>query len=487
MQWKIANSKYKDVQSAILSGKQFELYADGKRLIPDDIRPVADKKELTIEPFDPEHMGLGRKSVATGRRKKNEKDNLDLFETGFQKASGLKLDKKPIKAEAGHKKEVPSFSEPVVVLEGDGTLSEWEQALLDRNYSVSPSVSNARSSTLRSHSLPRTVPSVIPSSKRMLGTSARTAALFRAMQAGQQLCADSETNKAWEIETYSAFKSSNVRWWPEERVGTGRDKSFRILGSCDFTPTEALADGFSTGSRGATFAATASEAHALKALANDSSEDDLPDIALLSSKASMAHSMPRSSLALPEPTFSPPRLPSAMSSLPSGARGQRQAGPRSHMAHIKSANGNNTIITIDDSDTEVAAMEKDPKLNASKGSPKNIIENVASHAKPAPQASPEVVSIGDSFDEDLDSSLWLAVDLASVAPKAAAMSSAGEQVRPGSPQLQSIVSVSSDPVTCLYPRTADIVITEPRSSCLRSTERSVCHAVGRLPDCRAQA
>lgn len=445
-QWRIANSKYKDVQNAILSGKQFELYADCQRLVPADIRPAADKKELVIEPFDPEHMGLSRKPVATGRRKRIEDDNLDLFETGFQKANGAKIDSKPLKSAAKLKKEIPK--EPVAPMEGDGLLNEREMQQIHKRLSVRPSTANASPLALRSQPLPRKVPSPMLASKRLLGTSARTASLFRAMQAGQELCADSDKNKAWEIQTYSSFKSSNVRWWPENRVGTGRDRSFRTLGSVVASPKSSIdtQDGLAPGPSPLPAPSAATLPVKQDDESMDSSEDELPDISIISSKAS------RGSPQGPSPASAVQQVNKSQ------VTGDTQSAPKrdvldtgkvttsdreatllkSQMTIGKSAAADQTIITIDDSDDD---DEQPLRSKAGLQSHRKSVQMPVATNTHRPAAATEVeMELDDSFDDDLDSSLWLAVDLARPADKVSAAPATDEGHLPLSPKLPVIVS-----------------------------------------------
>jgi len=54
---------------------------DNKRLVPDDIKPAPRKEVIQIEPFDAEKLTVGSKrKSATGKRKRDEEDNLDLFD-----------------------------------------------------------------------------------------------------------------------------------------------------------------------------------------------------------------------------------------------------------------------------------------------------------------------------------------------------------------------------------------------------------------------
>lgn len=414
--------------------------------MPADIRPAADKKELVIEPFDPEHMGLSGKPVATGRRKRNENDNLDLFETGFQKANGAKIDSKPLKSAAKRKKEI--LTEPVAPFEGEGLLNEREKQEIHKRLSVRPSTANASPLTLRSQPLPRKVPSPILASKRMLGTSARTASLFRAMQAGQELCADSDKNKAWEIQTYSSFKSSNVRWWPENRVGTGRDRSFRTLGSVVASTKSSIdnAGELATGP----WPLPAHSAATLPLIQDDegmdSSEAELPDISVISSKASKGSpQVPSPANAVQQVNKS--RVRGDTQSAPKRdvpetgnvATSAREATlPKSQMTIGKSAAADQTIITIDDSDDD---DEQPLRSKAGLQSQRQSVQMpVAANANRPAAATDLEMELDDSFDDDLDSSLWLAVDLARPADKVSAAPATDEGHLPLSPKLPVIVS-----------------------------------------------
>ena len=243
-QWQKANEDYKSIQNAIVCGKQFELYADGQRLVPADIKPVADKRTIEVEPFAPEMMGLGhRRTSGTGKRKRGEADDLDLFESGFQTAGGRQpkaSKQKAVPYRSAFKSEEDEVEEIFKLSpEDNGRLSKEETFELDR-FSRKPSIQAAQPARTRTASLATNFvsTSIISSSstnngvlrtgsRRSIGSSSRIFSLLSIFRAGQEMSADSKIYKAWENITYPAFKNSSVEWWPDEKAGSGRDRSFR--------------------------------------------------------------------------------------------------------------------------------------------------------------------------------------------------------------------------------------------------------------------
>lgn len=418
------------MQNAILSGKQFELYADCERLIPSDIRPVADKKELVIEPFDPEHMGLGRKSVATGRRKRDEADNIDIFEAGFQKASGGKIDSKAVKVQVKAKRDVSS--EPVAILEEPGFLTAAERENTNMKGSALLSIEGTLPTRLRQHPLPRKVPPVAPVSKRMMGTSARSALLYDALRAGQELCADSDKHKAWEIQTYSIFRCSNVVWWREAKVGSGRDKSYRQLGPATQTleqPSISVPDSRAPVSSGK---APVGSVAMSDSQYDDDSDDDLPDLPSLGyGKATSVPSVSIRSTSLKGQRSgqASSRASEAVAISPERRHQDSEAGKAK-----LSAETDYTVISIDDSDDESGVLISPLKTKKSV---------TAANTRQARKPSQASMDLEDSFDDDLDSSVWLAIDLDPQKHTCPAVTEVDEQTRPDSPKLATIVCRTS--------------------------------------------
>lgn len=348
-------------------------------------------------------MGLGRKAVATGRRKRDEADNIDIFAAGFQKASGAKIESNPTKVRSTAMKAVPS--EPEAVLEESGFLTAKERENVKMHGSALLSISNALPSQMCQHSLPRKVPPVIPVSKRMMGTSARSALLYDALRAGQELCADSDRNKAWEIQTYSVFKSSNVVWWPEAKVGSGKDKSFRLLGSTNRSPVHAtsLADLRTPLSDGETNVASGK----MRTPKQDESDDELPD--LLASVRKIGN----------------PHKPSLgnHATTPHQQEAQKDAGK-------VPIDTEHTVISIDDSDED---------MNGGPASPKVASGAIAADTPGQAEPTQNLMDLEDSFDDDLDSSVWLAVNLDPRQPSSSTKIEGDEHARPLSPELATIV------------------------------------------------
>lgn len=206
---------------------------------------------VEVEPFDPEKMGVGHRRVIRRKRDEEESDNLDLFESGFQKANGKKIaasrskskSRKPVSSGSS---EPPESSDVEILPDDDGRLTAAEKAEVSRK-AVVPSVQAAQRARVRPSALPTGISSLqnhsasatrgfasIPfrsasSNFKSIGISHRTASLASVFQRGREMSADSTIYKAWEDATYPAFKNSNVVWWPEDRQGKGRDATFSPL------------------------------------------------------------------------------------------------------------------------------------------------------------------------------------------------------------------------------------------------------------------
>ncbi|SCZ98981.1 BZ3500_MvSof-1268-A1-R1_Chr3-1g05746 [Microbotryum saponariae] len=50
--WDKAKEQYDEVQNALISNRVFEVYADGERLVPSDIKPIVDKVSIEAKPLD---------------------------------------------------------------------------------------------------------------------------------------------------------------------------------------------------------------------------------------------------------------------------------------------------------------------------------------------------------------------------------------------------------------------------------------------------
>jgi hypothetical protein len=406
-------------------------------LVPADIRPVADKKELVIEPFDPEHMGLGRKAIATGKRKRNEEDKLDLFESGFQKANGRKILTKAKPAVPIRESSEDDIGEPVARVSEDGKLSSSELSYIQARLSAKPQLFNAKTAVINGHPLPRKVPATIMPTRKMFGTSARTAMLLNAMRMGQELSANSDKNKAWEIGTYSAFKSSNVHWWSEESVGTGRDRSFRPLSHEPHKDTGASASNNLPPSKASAARPATLRNHSTDLGMEDCSlGGDLP-----STSAPLAPGAQRlgingtvlDPLRPPKVAVTPietaPRLPSP--------RPKNKAKPS-----VKAgATPNGTIITIDDSDDDLPSLN--PSLNTvHRGSTKPVLPTDVNAAVRKSRADTAIL---DLDSDDMFSDFSDMNDIAIVArPGGTRISTAtDQQAKPSSPGIATIVGIKS--------------------------------------------
>ncbi|CEQ40950.1 SPOSA6832_02605, partial [Sporobolomyces salmonicolor] len=71
--WDKANDAYNEVQNALTSGKTFDLYVDGERLLPDHVKPVCEKVEIKALPLDIEKMTMTGQSRLERRLLADEK------------------------------------------------------------------------------------------------------------------------------------------------------------------------------------------------------------------------------------------------------------------------------------------------------------------------------------------------------------------------------------------------------------------------------
>jgi hypothetical protein len=205
--------------------------------VPADIRPIPDKKVIEVEPFDPEKMGVGHRRST--KRKREEEDNLDLFESGFQKANGKKVGAAATKKKSAVKASAEDIEMAIELkLEDDGKLNATEQKEMAKA-SRKPSIQAAQPKRTRKAALPssprsyttssRTTKLNQPSDTRLIAHSAHTSKILSILQAGREMSADSKVYQRWESGTYPAFQNSNVLWWPDGNAGKGRDRNFRPL------------------------------------------------------------------------------------------------------------------------------------------------------------------------------------------------------------------------------------------------------------------
>ncbi|KAM0786953.1 hypothetical protein ACM66B_002372 [Microbotryomycetes sp. NB124-2] len=81
--WEKAKEQYEDVQNALVSTKIFELYADGDRMLPDNVKPTCDKVEIKARALDMASIvmtgqsGIERKALAAAARDKKPKKARD--------------------------------------------------------------------------------------------------------------------------------------------------------------------------------------------------------------------------------------------------------------------------------------------------------------------------------------------------------------------------------------------------------------------------
>ncbi|GAA5831963.1 hypothetical protein JCM11251_002765 [Rhodosporidiobolus azoricus] len=62
--WDKANDAYNEVQNALTSNKIFDLYVDGERLVPEEVKPACEKVEIKAQPLDLDQMTMNGQSKA---------------------------------------------------------------------------------------------------------------------------------------------------------------------------------------------------------------------------------------------------------------------------------------------------------------------------------------------------------------------------------------------------------------------------------------
>ncbi|BGP51068.1 3'-5' DNA helicase [Rhodotorula kratochvilovae] len=62
--WDRANDAYNDVQNALTSNKIFDLYVDGERLLPDDVKPKCEQVEIKALPLELDKLTMTGRSAA---------------------------------------------------------------------------------------------------------------------------------------------------------------------------------------------------------------------------------------------------------------------------------------------------------------------------------------------------------------------------------------------------------------------------------------
>jgi len=101
--WDKANDAYNDVQNALTSNKTFELYVDGERLLPADVKPQCEKVEIKALPLELEKLTMTGRSAAERKAlaEKKPKRKVDITANapddaflGFRTAGQLAAAKK---------------------------------------------------------------------------------------------------------------------------------------------------------------------------------------------------------------------------------------------------------------------------------------------------------------------------------------------------------------------------------------------------------
>ncbi|GAA6049945.1 hypothetical protein JCM3770_007062 [Rhodotorula araucariae] len=101
--WDRANDAYNDVQNALTSNKIFDLYVDGERLLPDDVKPKCEQVEIKALPLELDKLTMTGRSAAERKAlaEKKPKRKVDIGANapddaflGFRTAGQLAANKK---------------------------------------------------------------------------------------------------------------------------------------------------------------------------------------------------------------------------------------------------------------------------------------------------------------------------------------------------------------------------------------------------------
>lgn len=241
------------MQNAIVSGRQFELYADCQRLIPNDIRPLPDKRALEIETFDPEKMGIdSQRPASKAKRKAKVKNDEDgsLSEPETKKTAVRKKKPKVVQSDPLDAEDEPDVIEEEARNLGPPGATKDEKTYL-RRFTKIPDILRANSRARLAHTLTKSVQNADVMQSRQVHTTARVGRLMEIFANGRRLSADPQRYKQWQSDTYPHFRNSNVEWWSDSKVGTGRDRSFRTMSIANSVQT-----GASSATAGSSLAAT---------------------------------------------------------------------------------------------------------------------------------------------------------------------------------------------------------------------------------------
>lgn len=230
--WAKANDAYDAVQNAIVSGKVFELYCDGDRMLPKDVKPVCEKTSITALPLVIETMTMAghdrmlKKANTLEKKEKKKRDtkkNVPVGASlGFTTASKLALlDGEPPKKKSKVDK---TLTQDTRERKSGALLSADQEDYLRNRWRYTGNGKEIKLNPFDSYNLPftNTTPVLFTTSSEphlQLSTTMRT---FKALE-------DEANVDVWYESMAAAFVSDSVTTWTLNRNAKKRPhQSLRI-------------------------------------------------------------------------------------------------------------------------------------------------------------------------------------------------------------------------------------------------------------------
>ncbi|GAA5874284.1 hypothetical protein JCM1840_000622 [Sporobolomyces johnsonii] len=216
--WDKANDAYNEVQNALTSGKTFDLYVDGERLLPDHVKPACEKVEIKALPLDIEKMTmtgqsrLERRLLADEKKKEKKvrdpKVNVpnDAF-LGFRTAGQLAV---------ANKAKPPTTSQTIRERKSAALLDVEQEGEIRARWMFTPSGQPVRPHTFSTEDLPFDR-GFTGSAHRIPRHSQRHLDLLAAMRIADQLDdSKPEALDMWHDKHSNAFKPNLVHIFKRE-------------------------------------------------------------------------------------------------------------------------------------------------------------------------------------------------------------------------------------------------------------------------------
>ncbi|BGP19442.1 hypothetical protein JCM10213_000681 [Rhodosporidiobolus nylandii] len=392
--WDKANDAYQEVQNALTSNKIFDLYVDGERLLPDDVKPEREEVQIKALPLDLDRMTMNgqskleRKALAEKKPKRKVDVNANAPEDafmGFRTAGALA---------AAAKVKPPPPSQVLRNRKADALLSVDEEAQLRTRWQQDPSGRPVRPQRFDVEDLPfdrRNAGSAL----RITHHSERHRDLLSALKTCEQLADDKpQALDAWHEKHSSAFDGKLVQMWrAEERRGPPVQHT-RLKRPPPSSPEqEDVPPSFPMTGFAPTFAPSAFPAATSKPKSGD---DDPLGLFLPSSPVRASPSRPHS----PSPTY--PAAVAPFSPELSAPQPVPPASPRPS----KSTKASQVLdLSLLDSDDDIEMAPPPPPLPAApKPAPPPSREALPAPVPQHPAAPPKPTDPDTSFDagEDFD-------------------------------------------------------------------------------------